>query len=100
MLFSRPKGGEHAPTNMSEMLQHLPAGTVDDLKAGTSVLVTSTRGVRPDQVTGIMVIANVDGLLQMAQSQAAGANPMDALNKMHGGTFSGPGGFSLPAIGQ
>jgi hypothetical protein len=100
MLFSRPKAGDHPPTTMSEMLQHLPAGAIDDLKVGTSVVVTSTRGALPDRVTGIMVIANVDGLLQMAQSQAGSANPMDALNKMHGGMMGGPGGFSLPAIGQ
>ena len=101
MMFGRA-GAEAAPqpTNMAQMLQQLPNGSVDDLKVGTSVVVTSTRGQRSDRVTGIMVIANVDALIQMAQSQAAGASPMDALNKLHGGMMGGPGGFSLPAILQ
>jgi len=95
-----PAHGGHQPANIAQMLQQLPAGTVDDLKVGTSVVVTSTRGSHADRVTGIMVIANVDGLIQMAQSQAEGASPMEALNKMHGGALAGPGGFSLPAILQ
>ena len=47
-----------------------------------------------------MVIANVDAFLKMAQSEADGASPMEALNRMHGGMLSGPGGVSLPAILQ
>ena len=104
MMFGRAGGAVEPPhgppTNMAQMLQQLPDGSVDDLKVGTSVVVTSTRGQRSDRVTGIMVIANVDALIQMAQSQAAGASPMDALNKLHGGMMGGPGGFSLPAILQ
>jgi hypothetical protein len=104
MMFGHAGGAAEPPhgppTNVAQMLQQLPNGSVDDLKAGTSVVVTSTRGQRSDRVTGIMVIANVDVLIQMAQSQAAGASPMDALNKLHGGMMGGPGGFSLPAILQ
>jgi hypothetical protein len=100
-MHEMPAGhGEHQPANMAQMLQQLPAGAIDDLKAGTSVVVTSTRGARPDRVTGIMVIANVDAFLKMAQSEADGASPMEALNRMHGGMLSGPGGVSLPAILQ
>jgi hypothetical protein len=47
-----------------------------------------------------MVIANVDAILKMAQAQAEGASPMEALNRMHGGMLGGPGGLSLPAILQ
>jgi hypothetical protein len=105
MLFGHAKSGEtqeaaHPPATMAEMLQHLPAGGIDDLKAGTSVVVTSTRGATAGRVTGIMVIANVDAIIQMAQSQAPGASPMDALNRMHGGMMSGPAGLNLPAILQ
>lgn len=103
MLFGHAKSGDpheaaHSPATMAQMLQQLPAGGIDDLKVGTSVVVTSTRGARADQVTGIMVIANVDAFIKMAQSQAEGASPMEALNRMHGGMLGGPGGLSLPAI--
>ncbi|HUB81462.1 MAG TPA: hypothetical protein VMB03_21835 [Bryobacteraceae bacterium] len=92
--------GGHQPANFTEMLLSLPAGSLDDLKAGSSVVVTSTRGSQPGRVTGIMVIANMDPLIQMAQSQVQGLSPAEALNRMHGGAMSGPGGFSLPAILQ
>jgi hypothetical protein len=105
MLFGHGKPGDtqeagHPPATMAEMLQHLPAGSLDDLKVGTSVVVTSTRGVRAGRVTGIMVIANVDAFIKLAQSQAEGASPMDALNRLHGGMLGGPGGLNLPAIMQ
>jgi len=108
-LHDMPAGHENAAdtheaprsvANVAQMLQQLPAGGLDDLKLGSSVLVTSTRGTTPERVTGIMVIANVDAFLKMAQSQAEGASPMEALNRMHGGMLSGPGGLSLPAILQ
>jgi len=90
----------HQPGSLAQMLQQLPAGTMDDLKPGTTAVVTSTRGSQPGRVTGIMVIANVDELIRMAQAQAPGESPMDALNRMHGGMLTGPTGFSLPAILQ
>lgn len=93
-------GGQAQAPAIAQILQQLPAGSLDDLKAGSSVMVTSTRGSRPDRVTGIMVIANVDEIVKMAQSQADGASPMEALNRMHGGMLGGPGGISLPAILQ
>jgi hypothetical protein len=100
-LHEMPAGhAGHQPANIAQMLQQLPAGGIDDLKVGKSVVVTSTRGSRADLVTGIMVISNVDALIQMAQSEAEGASPMEALNRMHGGMLSGPGGLSLPAILQ
>ena len=100
-LHQMPAGhGTRQPASLAQMLQQLPAGAIDDLKVGAMAVVTSTRGSHPGRVTGIMVIANVDGLIQMAQSQAEGASPLEALNKMHGGMMSGPGGFGLPAILQ
>jgi hypothetical protein len=89
-----------APANLSQMLQQLPAGSLDDLKPGSMAVVTSKRGSEPGRVTGIMVIAGLEGLIQMAQSQAPGQSPMEALNRMHGGMLTGPNGFSLPAILQ
>jgi hypothetical protein len=100
-LHQMPAGhGAQQPASLAQMLQQLPDGNIDDLKVGSSAVVTSTRGSHPGRVTGIMLIANVDGLIQMAQSQAEGASPLEALNKMHGGMMSGPGGFGLPAILQ
>jgi hypothetical protein len=101
-----PGGGQQhrppafdGPMTMAQILERLPAGGFDDLKIGGAVVVTSTRGATPGKVTAIMIVANFDGLIQFAQSQAAaGANPMEALGRLHGGMMGGPGGFSLPAM--
>ena len=99
-MHQAPAHGHGSPATLAQILQQLPAGSMDDLKPGSMVVVTSTRGSHPGSVTGIMVIANVDRLVQMAQSQAPGESPMDALNRMHGGMLTGPNGISLPAILQ
>jgi hypothetical protein len=105
-----PSGGEHRgppapsadrPFDMSRMLEQLPPATLDDLKAGGAVVVTGTRSAKEDALTAIMLLANADALVQMAQSQAAahpGMSPMDVLGRLHGGMLSGPGGVSLPAM--
>ena len=46
-----------------------------------------------------MLLANADGLIQMAQAQSGGGDAMEAISRMHGGMLTGPrGGLSLPAI--
>ena len=64
--------------------------------------MTSTRGTNASQVTAISVLANADSLIQFARSQggAGSDNPLDAINRMHGGLLGGPAGVSLPAILQ
>ena len=66
------------------------------------MIVSSTRGAAPDRVTAIMVLANADGLLEMARMQAAndGRSTLDVLGSMHGGMMNGPSGLSLPGFIQ
>ena len=105
MAPGRPQANGHSePSSAADITQimlRMPSANLEDLKAGSSVLVTATRGSRPGEVTAIMLLANVDGLIQMAQSQVKdGVSLMDAMAGMHGGIMSGPGGLSLPAIPQ
>jgi hypothetical protein len=100
-----PDVNGHEPSNASDIvtiLQRMPAAKLEDLKPGSAVLVTATRGSRPDEVTAIMLLANIDGLIMAAQAQASksGGSLMDAMAGMHGGIMSGPGGLTLPAILQ
>jgi hypothetical protein len=90
------------PADLAALLQMMPAAKLEDLKAGSAVVVTATRGSQPDEVTAIMLLANIDGLIAAAQAQAAksGGSLMDAMAGMHGGIMSGPGGLTLPAILQ
>lgn len=108
MAAARPgAGGSHGSEpstafDLARMLQQMPATKMEELKAGSSVVVTATRGSRPDEVTAIMLLANVDGLIMAAQAQAArdGGSIMDAMAGMHGGIMKGPAGLTLPAILQ
>ncbi|HXA49204.1 MAG TPA: hypothetical protein VNV86_02805 [Candidatus Acidoferrum sp.] len=77
---------EHAPPRMtlSEMLERLPVARLEDLKVNDTVIVSSTRGVKADQVTAISMLANAEMLLQVMSMQSAN----------HGGT-----GVASPAAG-
>ena len=87
--------------DIAQLLLRMPDARLEDLKPGSSMLVTATRGSREDEVTAIMLLSNIDGLIQMAQSQAKdGVSLMDAMAGMHGGIMSGPAGLTLPAILQ
>jgi hypothetical protein len=83
-------------------MEQLPLCRIEDLKPGGTIVVTSTRGRNAGEVTAISVLANADSLIQLAQSQGGAPtdNPLDAINRMHGGKLAGPGGVSLPAILQ
>jgi hypothetical protein len=106
MAAGRPQAQGHdqepsSAADITQMLLHMPDGKLEDLKAGSSVLVTATRGSRPDEITAILLLANIDGIIQMAQSQVkSGGSVIDAMAGLHGGIFSGPTGFALPAILQ
>jgi hypothetical protein len=86
--------------SMAQMLEDLPLATLDDLKVGSTLVVTATRGSRADTVTAITLVANIDGLIQMAQSMpdGKGLSPMEAISRMHHGAMDGPNGFTLPAL--
>jgi hypothetical protein len=106
MAAGRPQAQGHgqepsSAADITQILLRMPDGKLEDLKPGSSVLVTATRGSREGEVTAIMLLANIDGLIQMAQSQAKdGVSLTDAMAGMHGGIMAGPAGLSLPAILQ
>ena len=103
MVGSQPKDAAPAPPqgSIAQMLDALPPCTIDDLKTGSTVVVTATRGERSDAVTAIMLVANIDAMIQMAQSQPGGKSlsPVEAIANMHHGMLGGgPGGLALPAL--
>lgn len=93
-----PAGGaapQRAMPDISSMLDHMPATKLDQLKPGSTVIVSSIKGAQAGQVTAIMLLANADMLLQMAAMQsgsgrgaAAGAAAM-GMNGMGGGMDMG-----------
>lgn len=102
-MMKQPEKGEpaHDPGGIAQAIERMPACTAGDLKPGGTVIVTATRGRRPGTVTAIMLVANIDGLIQMAQAQSGGesVNPVEAIARMHHGMLDAPGGgLSLPAL--
>jgi len=87
------------PFDIQTAMQGLPAATFDDLKVGSAVLVTSTKGTTPSTVTAIMLMANAGFLVQLAQGTGEGGS--EGIKSLHGGMLVAPGGgISLPTMIQ
>jgi hypothetical protein len=66
-----PAGAAGAPAaghmpDIAQMLEHAPSAKFDELKAGEKIVVSSTKGAKPDEITAIMLLGNADMLIQMA----------------------------------
>ena len=51
--------------NINDMLERLPTITMADIKAGDTILVSSTQGVDPSRLTAISLVSGADTLLAM-----------------------------------
>jgi hypothetical protein len=65
-------GGAGRMPDIAQMLEHTPAAKLDDLKAGEKIVVSSTKGAKPDEITAIMLLGNADMLIQMATMPSGG----------------------------
>lgn len=89
------------------MIERLPQIKFEDLKVGESIIVSSSQGATPAEVTAITLLDNADMLIRMAQAQqaqqqaggrgqgAAGAGPSLSMGGLGGG---GMGGLDLGGI--
>lgn len=57
--------------DLQEIFDKLPAFTLQELKPGDSILISSTKGADPTRVTAIAVVSGVAPLLQSAQGGRA-----------------------------
>lgn len=73
-----------APTkaagDLQEMFDQLPAFTLAELKAGDSILISSTKGTDPARVTAIAVVSGVGPLLQNKQAARTTAVSLGAMS--------------------
>jgi len=83
-----PNAAGHMP-DVAQMLEHAPAAKLDDLKVGEKIVVSSTKGARPGEITAIMLLGNADMLIQMATVPsgrgAGGGAPGAGMMVMGGG---------------
>lgn len=57
--------------DLQEVFDQLPTFTLQELKPGDSILVSSTKGADPQRVTAIAIVSGVAPLLQKAQGSRA-----------------------------
>jgi len=83
---------EH-PGNLEQMLQQMPALSLSELKPGEPLIIVSTEGVKPDQVTAIDVLSGVEPILraQPKGSKEVGLGPWN-MSVGGGGESEGSGG--------
>jgi hypothetical protein len=62
------RGPGPAAGNLSQIIDRLATGKVDDIKPGTSIVVSSTKGSEADKLTAIVIVANADQLIRMAST--------------------------------
>jgi hypothetical protein len=83
-----PGGGANRMPDMATMLERMPTAKLDDLKTGEKIVVSSTKGAKPDEVTAIMLLGNADMVIRMAAVPAAGGRGA-------GGGAGGAGGMGM-----
>lgn len=91
------KGGppEGSSGNLEQMLQKMPGLSLSELKAGEPLIIVSTEGLKPDQVTAIAILSGVEPILrgQPKGSKEVGLGPWN-MSVGGGGGSEGGGGES------
>jgi hypothetical protein len=103
-----PMGGRAGGFDINQMLEMMPAVKLEDLKPGSTVVISSTKGAKTDQLTAIMLLSNADMLIQMASAMSGGGSRggsgmggMGAgMGSMMGGDAGGLSGLGLSGIMQ
>ncbi len=98
--MARP--GMGGPPDLSQMLERMPAGKIEELKPGDTIVVSSTQGASKDRITAILLLANADMLIRMAsmsrQSGSAPSMNMGMSGMGVGAGAGGLGGLELPGM--
>jgi co-chaperonin GroES (HSP10) len=94
----QPPPGGHPP-DMAEMLEHMPPTSLDEMKPGDTVVVSSTKGQKDNDLTAIVLLNNAGMLIRMATSQRpSGGNGQGGQMPQGGGMQGGLGNLELPGM--
>ncbi len=75
-----PKTPAKPSGDLQEMFDQLPAFTLQELKPGDSILISSSKGTDPARITAIAVVSGVGPLLQNSQAGRATASSLGAMS--------------------
>src|SRR6266852_3427079 len=92
-----PRPGGAGGGNMADLLERLPTISINELKVGDTIIMSSLPGSDPAQFTAISLVSGIEPLLQMMAARpqvSGGARPQGGvdLNGSFGGMFGGIGG--------
>jgi len=73
-------GGMRRGGDMQQMLERLPAMKLEDLKPGDAIIISSTEGADPGQVTAITLVAGVEPILSAAPAGTQRARMLGSWN--------------------
>ncbi len=91
-----PSGG---PPPIAQMVEMMPAGTLEGVQPGQTIIVSSTKGEVADRLTVIILLTNAEALVQMASRQAGGAANRPRAGDQQGMPPGGmPAGMDLSGI--
>ena len=90
-------GGRGGGGSMADLLERLPTISINELKVGDTIIMSSLQGSDPTQFTAISLVSGIEPLLQMMAARpqvGGGARPQGGvdLNGSFGGMFGGVGG--------
>ena len=82
--------------NLADLLERLPIISINDLKVGDTIIMSSLQGSDPNQLTVISLVAGVEPLLTMMAARQPGGGQAGRpqgvdLNGSFGGMFGGIG---------
>ncbi len=86
----RPGGGMRGGGGIDEMLERFPTITLADLKVGSMIAFSSSKGTNQERVTAIKLLSGVEPFLK---TPAAGNN-----GGRRGGQTGANSGFSIPGL--
>ena len=95
------RGGFPAP-DPAEMIERMPVAGLDAIKTGQTLIVSSTKGAKADELTAITVVANAQMLIQMASLRSgSGRGGQDNTSAgLSPGVMSGMGAGGLDLSGM
>ena len=91
-------GGPGSGFDINQMIEHMPAARFEDIKPGTTVVISATKGGKDDRVTAVLVLSNAGMLIQMASAMSGGGRGGAAQSGVNGAALGGMSGGDVSGI--